>query len=229
VSALKSRKTGIAALILSVLIFTPVGVRSSFAREGGKIEDMFYNGIHVKDSGYTAPALYSQIEECQSSALGLLTVAANYTGGDIGELSSRLREARNRSLESNYNPALKKPVADRYMEYIVMYGFTVELYNALSASGMTQRDLAVAADYMSAADSSFTLAMTQAAELSKQTERMEALCVAFPMRFIGGRGARFNTFVRLETPIDGYGVGENEHWNFVLKSGKLVTDYRARS
>jgi hypothetical protein len=224
VGTLKNRKTAVIALVLSALIFTPVGVRASFARESGKIEDMFYNGIHVKDGGYTAPALYDQIEECQNSALGLLTVAANYSGGDIDELAERLREARIRSLEPNYNPALKKPVAERYREYIVMYGFTVELYNALSAAGMTQRDRAVADDYMSAANSSFTLAMTQAEELSDQTELLRTFANAFPMWFIGGRGAWSGTISYLIPTVD-VSIGMDDVV-FQIRDGKLLIDNR---
>lgn len=216
------------ALILSALVFTPVGVRMSFAREAGKIEDMFYKGIHVEDGGYTAPALYEQIETCQNSALGMLTIAGNYSGGDIDNIAGKLRAARETSMTAVFNavpkPA-KKSVRDRYNEYIAMYGFTAVLYDALAGSGLTGRDRAAADGYMGEAKSSFTLAMSQAAELQKKTDRLHTLAGAFPMWYMGGRGAWFGTISSLLTPVDVAGFGleyENGRWNFRIIDGELI-------
>jgi hypothetical protein len=222
---LKSRKTAVAALILAVLIFTPVGVRMSFSREFAKVESMFYNGIYNKDDGYTAPPLYGQILECQNSALGLLTVAPNYHGGDADTLRTQLREARDRSLDADYNTRgdpTPKPIIDRYQEFIVMYGFTALLYDELADAGLSMSEQVAADDYIGNANSAFSFAMQQASELSEKTERLRSLTHAFPMWFIGGRGVWFRNGVGAMTPADDYGTGVDGRWQFQIIDGEMI-------
>ncbi|MDR1589606.1 MAG: hypothetical protein LBS51_05380 [Oscillospiraceae bacterium] len=223
---LKSRKTAVIALALSIAIFTPSGVRLSFGREAGKVEDMFYSGVYIEDDGYTAPPLYAQIQECQTGALGLLTVAANYSGGDIDELTERLRDARETSLADVYNTKsgpVKKEIHYRYLEYISMYGYAIELHKALADAGMDARDRAAADDYIKTADSSFALAMRQAAALTEKSDELHALTRVFPMWYIGGRRAYFDAISNVTTPTDGYTEAEVEGWLFRLEDGKLIT------
>jgi hypothetical protein len=226
-NVLKRRKTAVIVLILSVLVFTPVGVRKSFAREAGKIEDMFYHGVRVADGDYMAPALYDQIKECQVSALGLLTISSGYSdGGELDKLARGLRAAREASVAADFNTRsgpVKKQITYRYDVYITMYGYTLEMYRALTEAGMDARDRVAADDYIQSANSSFTLAMTQAAALSEKSDNLQALTRAFPIWYIGGRGSWLNKVSHVATPTDGYSV-ERDSRHFLLQDGKLTTE-----
>ena len=63
--------------VVVVIIATMLGVSISSIRYTKKIEALFFDGIYLKDEGYTQPGMYSHIRNCADAALGLATVMAS--------------------------------------------------------------------------------------------------------------------------------------------------------
>jgi hypothetical protein len=151
-------------------------------------------------------------------------VAPDYHGGAADTLRAQLREAREQSLEADYNTRggpSPKPISERYKEFISMYGFTVLLHDELTDAGLSMSEQIAAEDYIGGAKSAFSFAMRQADKLSEETERLRSLVNAFPMWFIGGRGAWFRDGVGATTPADGYFLSIND-WRFQIIDGEMI-------
>ena len=91
-AALKKRPTAILIAVFIVVIGTLFGVHRSVGSETAKIEALFYNGVYMTDERYTQPSIDAQLKKRHTAALGLVSVANNYS--DLKELTNTLSQAR---------------------------------------------------------------------------------------------------------------------------------------
>ena len=75
---LKNRKVAILIAVIVVILATMLGVSRTSSRYTRKIEAMFYDGVYLKDEGYTQPGMYSHIRNCADAAIGLATLMGNH-------------------------------------------------------------------------------------------------------------------------------------------------------
>jgi len=70
----KNRKFAVLITIIVVVLATLLGVRGSINRLARDVEVMFYDGVYLKDEGYTQPGIESHLQKRLSSAMGLATL-----------------------------------------------------------------------------------------------------------------------------------------------------------
>jgi hypothetical protein len=95
---LKSRKTAAVVLVIVILIATPLGSARSIRKEASKVEDMFYNGVYVKDGNYTSGAISDYLSDASRAAIGLVSVASNYD--NLSDETESLRSAREELIDA---------------------------------------------------------------------------------------------------------------------------------
>ena len=78
IKLLKNRKVAILITVIVVALSVMLGVSRTSNRSTRKIEALFYDGIYLKDEGYTQPGMYSHIRNCADAAIGLATVLGNH-------------------------------------------------------------------------------------------------------------------------------------------------------
>lgn len=91
-STLKKRSTAVLIAVVVIVIGTLFGVHRSVDGQTDKIEALFYSGVYITDEKYTQPSIDSQLKKRDTAALGLVTVANNYSG--LKTLTNALQEAR---------------------------------------------------------------------------------------------------------------------------------------
>jgi len=87
---------GVAVIItVVVLIFaTLFGVYRSAGRVTREVEAMFYDGVYLREQGFTQPGINSHLVNCANAALSLATLMEGYPelSGRVEELLSARRE-----------------------------------------------------------------------------------------------------------------------------------------
>lgn len=77
---------------------TLFGVYSTANRYTHEIEAMFYDGVYLKDQGYTQPGINSHLENSANAALGLAALLKNYPG--LSGYTEQLLSSRRALLDS---------------------------------------------------------------------------------------------------------------------------------
>jgi hypothetical protein len=102
----KNRKFAILITIAIVVLATLLGVRGSLNRLARDTEAMFYNGVYLKEDGYTQPGIDSQLSKRLNSALGFALLMENHPEleGESSGLLSAQRELQNaKSIREKYS------------------------------------------------------------------------------------------------------------------------------
>jgi len=91
---LKDRRIAILITIIVVVLATLLGVRGSLVRLSRDAERMFYDGVNLKEEGYTQPGIDSQLRNRMNSALGFASLMEKHPEleGAAGALLSARRE-----------------------------------------------------------------------------------------------------------------------------------------
>jgi len=91
---LKNRKFAVLITVVVVILATLLGVRGSLNRLARGAEVMFYEGVSLKDEGYTQPAINPQLLNCAQAALDYAMVMENHPelSGETKALLSARRE-----------------------------------------------------------------------------------------------------------------------------------------
>ena len=94
-AVLKNRKIAVLIAVVVAVLATLFGVYRTSARYTRNIEVMFYDGVYLKDEGYTQPGIGSHLNNAANAALGLATVMADGDSGmahTAGEVLSARRD-----------------------------------------------------------------------------------------------------------------------------------------
>lgn len=89
---LKKRPIAIILTILIVALTTLISVNRSVSSVSQEIEAQFFSGVYLENEGYTQKSINSQLGKRIDAALGLVTIAKQYTA--INLETDKLREVR---------------------------------------------------------------------------------------------------------------------------------------
>ncbi|MDR2357574.1 MAG: hypothetical protein LBD92_05795 [Oscillospiraceae bacterium] len=178
-NALKSRKTAAVALVLSMLVFTPAGVRVSFAREAAKVEKMFYDGIPGRQ--YTKPPIDAQLDTYSNAMLGYATVAAKYP--DLAEAANTVLAVRRDLLGA-------ETVMEKYRAYIALVSAVGDLHEIIISDGRSQSDYDAWNDYGSTGHGAGEFIKKVAGDYNGEVDKLLDMADEFPIRYMGGGLAR---------------------------------------
>ena len=138
---LKNRKIAILFTVVVAIIATMTGVYTTAAKNTRNIEAMFYDGVYLKDEGYTQPGAALHVSSCANAALGLATMMKDHTGfsgkaeellsarrelmdaGSVRETSMYFREMRDRFQELS-GAAVNANLSERDMEAVLQHQST---------------------------------------------------------------------------------------------------------
>jgi len=114
---LKKRSIAILITVVVAIAATLFGVHKTADQHASKVEAMFYEGIYLKDEGYTQPGLATHLDSCANAALGLATTLEKYPelAGRAEELLSVRREliaAESISDKSSANQQMRRCFID---------------------------------------------------------------------------------------------------------------------
>lgn len=131
---------------VAILLALVIVVGSTLLSSGIKLKqacqtvtDGFYSGVTY--GGYEHPSIQSQLKNVSSAALGLATLAANYTGVD----ASAVKSARN-DLDSSLENGTPGEIYDRYT---ALLSGTAALTADLQAQPLSDRDASGVTQYES--------------------------------------------------------------------------------
>ena len=121
---LKNRRIVILIAVVVACLETIFGVYRTSARYTRDIEAMFYDGVYLKDEGYTQPGIDSHLNNAANAALGFATLVEKYHPGlqhQAGELISARREF-----------IAAKSIGEKSSAYSAMSSRFYELFRAVS-------------------------------------------------------------------------------------------------
>lgn len=119
---LKKRSSAVIIAVIVVILGTLFGVHRSVNSETAKIEALFYKGVYLKDEKYTQSSIDAQLKKRADAALGLLTVAKNYTF--LTDLAQELREARELLLDAD-------TISEKYLANAKLESSYKQMFEAL--------------------------------------------------------------------------------------------------
>ncbi|MDR1299694.1 MAG: hypothetical protein LBJ84_05525 [Oscillospiraceae bacterium] len=178
---LKSRKTAFAALILAVLVFTPIGVRMSFSREGAKVERVFYGGI--PGESYTKPPIDAQLNTYAEAMLGYATVAAKYP--DLAGGAEAMLAARRELLSA-------ETAMEKYRAFIDLTQAYYGVHEIIISASRQQNDYDAWNDYGSTRHGANMYIKGVVKEYNDRVDRLLNMAEKFPIRYLGGGLARYS-------------------------------------
>ena len=142
---MKLFKNRIFAILLTVVVAvlaTLLGVYRTANRMTHQVEAMFYDGVYLKNEGYTQPGIDSHLNNASNAALGFATIAVNYP--ELSEKSENLVLAR-RELLAVVGVGDKSAAAvrmwDRFSDIVDA------MSNDLPDGDMSGRDMAAMTQY----------------------------------------------------------------------------------
>jgi hypothetical protein len=97
-ASLKKRSTAAVVAAVVILLGTLLGVHLSVNRQTAKIEAQFYKGVYLTDEKYVQPGIQPQLDKRATAALGLESLASNYS--DLTAQTEALRSARRALMET---------------------------------------------------------------------------------------------------------------------------------
>ena len=134
---LKKRPIAILLALIIVAGSTLLSVGIKLGRECQKITDGFYSGVTY--DGYEHPSVQSQLKNISGAALGVTTLASNYSGVD----ASAVKEAR-----ENFDSSLENgTVSEIYDRYAALLSSTQTLISNMKSQTLTDRDKAGVTQY----------------------------------------------------------------------------------
>ena len=149
---INNRRTALMITAAVIVVATLFGMHRSLSKEVRRIEKQFYDGVFLKTEGYTENSIESHLNNRLKAALGLVTVAANYS--EVSEETAALRSARenlmnargitekyaaNERLQKEYDilasklaelPLKKKDVADAAVYSSTFFGAQASIRNS---------------------------------------------------------------------------------------------------
>ena len=127
---LKNRAVAIVLAVVIVLGSTLVTSGTKLKSQCQKITDGFYSGVTY--DGYEHPSIQSQLKNISSAALGLTSLASNYTGIDTSAVLAD---------RTNLDSCLEKgSVSEIYDCYAALTADTGKLITAMSSASLSNRD-----------------------------------------------------------------------------------------
>lgn len=153
---LRNRKIAILITVVAAILATLLGISGTANRDSRDVEAMFYNGVYLKDEGYTQPGIDSHLNNAANAALGLATILEKYpelesqagelirarwdliASAGIGEKSAANLEMCDRFynlLDATVNTWLSVPITDRDSDALAHYSETFRsASNTISSS-----------------------------------------------------------------------------------------------
>ena len=127
---LKNRAVAIVLAVVIVLGSTLVTSGTKLKSQCQKITDGFYSGVTY--DGYEHPSIQSQLKNISRAALGLATIASNYTGVDAAAVKTD---------RDNLDSSLEKGTPSQiYDIYTALTADTAALVSSLRAQTLSDRD-----------------------------------------------------------------------------------------
>ena len=134
---LKKRPIAILLALVIVAGSTFLSVSIKLGRECQKITDGFYSGVTY--AGYEHPSVQSQLKNISGAALGVATLAANYTGIDASAVKQDCTDL-NSSLENG-------SVGEIYDRYSLLTADTTALIADMRRQPLSDRDASGVTQY----------------------------------------------------------------------------------
>ena len=127
----KNRKFAILIAAVAIVFATLLGVRGSLNRLARNVEVMFYEGVYLKEDGYTQPGIDSQLLNCAQAALDCAKVLEKQPEltGETGALLSARREFMD-----------AKSIREKHKAYISMQHAFAALTEKAGKVGLTQQE-----------------------------------------------------------------------------------------
>ena len=174
---LRKRKTAVLITVAAAIAATLLGVAGTANRMTRDIEAMFYNGVYLKDEGYTQPGIDSHLNEASNAALGLATIMGNYP--ELSDKAEALISARSGLLSA-------KRISEKRLANLRMWASFNELAEAAGNvppnTGMSERDKAAASKYTDTFRGAY-IAISSSAYNDKVSEYLSGRSVL--TRFLG--------------------------------------------
>ena len=129
---LSNRRIAILITVVVAVLATMWGVNRTSARYTRDIEAMFYDGVYLKDDGYTEQSISAHLDNSEQVVLRLATVLVNYP-----ELSDKAES----SLSYRRELIAAKSIGDKSSAYIRMRDQFIELTDAAKRADLSARDM----------------------------------------------------------------------------------------
>ena len=138
--ALQDRKLAIMITIIVAVLATSLGVYKTSAAYTKKIEAGFYNGVYLKDEGYTQPGINHHLDNCAAEALNLATVLGKYPG--LSGKADSVLAARRELLDAG-------SIAAKQASYLTMASCVYDLTSAAKNVDLSENDIKALTGYSS--------------------------------------------------------------------------------
>jgi hypothetical protein len=142
-ASLKKRSTAAVVAAVVILLGTLLGVHLSVNRQTAKIEAQFYKGVYLTDEKYVQPGIQPQLDKRATAALGLESLASNYS--DLTAQTEALRSARRALMET---PSIQA----KYVANSNMQAAYEKLYAALLQHTLNDTERTSSASYAATLD-----------------------------------------------------------------------------
>ena len=137
---LKNRKTAILITVVTAIIATLIGVYKTSGRDTRDIEAMFYDGVYLKDDGYTQASIDSHLGNSADAALGLATIMEKRP--ELADKAAALLSARRELIAA-------ESISGKSAAYSGLVSCFDELIRAALSAELTDRESGAAAEYVS--------------------------------------------------------------------------------
>ena len=138
---IRNRKFAVILTVAVAVIATMLGVYRTSVRDTRNVESMFYDGVYLREEGYTQPGIASHLRNALNAALGLETVTSGYPG--LADKVGALTLARRDLLFA----ADIRAISEAFSEMTASFA---ELFAAAMGENLSERDMDSSAMYNSA-------------------------------------------------------------------------------
>ena len=130
---LKKRKFAILITVVVAIAATLFGAYRTAERQTREIEAMFYDGVYLKDQGYTQPGINSHLTNMANAALGLAVTLEKYH--ELEEYTDEILSCRRALIDS-------ASISDMALACVGVYGSSLYLRNKLDETEtiVTEKD-----------------------------------------------------------------------------------------
>ena len=118
------------------------GVAGTANRMTRDVEAMFYDGVYLKDEGYTQPGINAHLNEAANAALGLATIMRSYP--ELADKAEALITARRELIAAEKISEKRSASMEMWAGF---YELTEAAGNVSSKTGISDSDMAAAFKY----------------------------------------------------------------------------------
>jgi len=128
---LRNRKFAVLIAVVVIILATLLGVGRSLNRVARDVEAMFYDGVYLKDEGYTQPGIALQLNNRLNSSLGFAVLMEKYP--ESSSETEALLSARNALISA-------KSISDKYSANEALQRAYVSLAVKAESVGLSKQD-----------------------------------------------------------------------------------------